>query len=97
MAIAHCTSQVIDPAELPPDASQTLYLERLPQDLSKRELAHIFRPFEGYAVSSIKRSKVWQSKSLSVGLKDVPVSMPARSHHMSRSCLMDRLLLLVLA
>ncbi|KAK9838237.1 hypothetical protein WJX84_007093 [Apatococcus fuscideae] len=44
---------VIDPVELPPDASQTLYLERLPQDLSKRELAHIFRPFEGYATTRV--------------------------------------------
>ena len=47
---AACMVQAIDPAELPPDASTTLYLERLPQDVTKRELAHIFRPFEGYAV-----------------------------------------------
>lgn len=33
---------------LPPDASSTLYVEGLPADSSKREVAHIFRPFVGY-------------------------------------------------
>ncbi|XP_065632175.1 RNA-binding protein 2 isoform X1 [Quercus suber] len=33
---------------LPPDASNTLYVEGLPPDSSKREVAHIFRPFVGY-------------------------------------------------
>ncbi|CAL5209412.1 unnamed protein product [Lathyrus oleraceus] len=33
---------------LPPDASCTLYVEGLPSDSTKREVAHIFRPFVGY-------------------------------------------------
>ncbi|XP_057427332.1 RNA-binding protein 2-like isoform X2 [Lotus japonicus] len=33
---------------LPPDASSTLYVEGLPSDCTKREVAHIFRPFVGY-------------------------------------------------
>ncbi|KAF3445530.1 hypothetical protein FNV43_RR10706 [Rhamnella rubrinervis] len=33
---------------LPPDASSTLYVEGLPPDSTKREVAHIFRPFVGY-------------------------------------------------
>ncbi|KAH9691658.1 nuclear speckle RNA-binding protein A [Citrus sinensis] len=33
---------------LPPDASSTLYVEGLPADSTKREVAHIFRPFVGY-------------------------------------------------
>ncbi|KAG2665627.1 hypothetical protein I3760_15G016300 [Carya illinoinensis] len=33
---------------LPPDASNTLYVEGLPSDSTKREVAHIFRPFVGY-------------------------------------------------
>lgn len=35
-------------APLPPDASSTLYVEGLPPDSSRREVAHIFRPFVGY-------------------------------------------------
>ncbi|XP_034229798.1 RNA-binding protein 2-like isoform X1 [Prunus dulcis] len=35
-------------AHLPPDASNTLYVEGLPPDSTKREVAHIFRPFVGY-------------------------------------------------
>ncbi|XP_024923814.1 RNA-binding protein 2 [Ziziphus jujuba] len=33
---------------LPPDASNTLYVEGLPPDSTRREVAHIFRPFVGY-------------------------------------------------
>ncbi|KAK1366418.1 RNA-binding protein 2-like [Heracleum sosnowskyi] len=33
---------------LPPDASQTLFVEGLPANCSRREVAHIFRPFVGY-------------------------------------------------
>ncbi|WJX66147.1 DNA-binding proteins Bright/BRCAA1/rbp1 [Trifolium repens] len=35
-------------ALLPPDASPTLYIEGLPSDCTRREVAHIFRPFVGY-------------------------------------------------
>lgn len=37
--------------QLPPDAVQTLYVDGMPLDITKREMAHIFRPFEGYRVS----------------------------------------------
>ncbi|XVF64364.1 hypothetical protein PTKIN_Ptkin09bG0163800 [Pterospermum kingtungense] len=37
-----------DTVPLPPDASNTLYVEGLPPDSTKREVAHIFRPFVGY-------------------------------------------------
>nr|DAD22574.1 TPA_asm: hypothetical protein HUJ06_024037 [Nelumbo nucifera] len=33
---------------LPPDASNTLFVEGLPLDSTHREVAHIFRPFLGY-------------------------------------------------
>ncbi|CAN6439010.1 unnamed protein product [Victoria cruziana] len=33
---------------LPPDASNTLFIEGLPTDSTQREVAHIFRPFLGY-------------------------------------------------
>ncbi|KAL3373352.1 hypothetical protein AABB24_005379 [Solanum stoloniferum] len=33
---------------LPHGASSTLYIEGLPLDISRREVAHIFRPFAGY-------------------------------------------------
>ncbi|XP_004290545.1 PREDICTED: protein WHI3 [Fragaria vesca subsp. vesca] len=35
-------------APLPPDATNTLYIEGLPPDSTRREVAHIFRPFVGY-------------------------------------------------
>ncbi|XP_022773360.1 RNA-binding protein 2-like isoform X3 [Durio zibethinus] len=37
-----------DTVPLPPDASNTLYVEGLPPDSTMREVAHIFRPFVGY-------------------------------------------------
>ncbi|KAI4384858.1 hypothetical protein MLD38_002957 [Melastoma candidum] len=37
-----------DEAPLPPDASSTLYVEGLPSNCTRREVAHIFRPFLGY-------------------------------------------------
>ncbi|CAH8389967.1 unnamed protein product [Eruca vesicaria subsp. sativa] len=33
---------------LPPDASNTLFVEGLPSNCSRREVSHIFRPFLGY-------------------------------------------------
>ncbi|XP_028790830.1 RNA-binding protein 1 isoform X1 [Neltuma alba] len=33
---------------LPPDATNTLYVEGLPSNCTRREVAHIFRPFVGY-------------------------------------------------
>ncbi|KAK8643142.1 hypothetical protein V6N13_012451 [Hibiscus sabdariffa] len=37
-----------DTIPLPPDASNTLYVEGFPPDSTRREVAHIFRPFVGY-------------------------------------------------
>ncbi|CAI9115693.1 OLC1v1016670C1 [Oldenlandia corymbosa var. corymbosa] len=48
---SHLPDEVARPRDtlpLPPDASSTLYIEGLPSDSSKREVAHIFRPFVGY-------------------------------------------------
>eukprot|EP00873_Tetraselmis_striata_P037816 jgi/Tetstr1/458080/TSEL_044587.t1 len=43
---------------LPHDAVDSLYVEGLPVDISKREVAHIFRPFEGFqSVRMIPKSK----------------------------------------
>lgn len=42
------TRQGRETQTLPPDASNTLYVEGLPPDSTKREVAHIFRPFVGY-------------------------------------------------
>ncbi|KAJ4954217.1 hypothetical protein NE237_031049 [Protea cynaroides] len=36
------------PPPLPPDASNTLFVEGLSPDCTRREVAHIFRPFLGY-------------------------------------------------
>ncbi|RWW50461.1 hypothetical protein BHE74_00043272, partial [Ensete ventricosum] len=33
---------------LPPDASNTLFVEGLPSDCTRREVSHIFRPFVGF-------------------------------------------------
>ena len=39
------------PAEdLPSEACNTLYLANLPSDVTKREVSHILRPFEGFQV-----------------------------------------------
>jgi hypothetical protein len=37
-----------EPHPLPPDVSNTLYVEGLPSNCSRREVSHIFRPFVGY-------------------------------------------------
>lgn len=34
--------------QLPPDASNTLFVEGLPTDCTRREAAHVFRPFIGF-------------------------------------------------
>ena len=36
------------PLNVPANAVETLYVDDIPMDMSKRELAHIFRPFGGY-------------------------------------------------
>ncbi len=51
---------------LPHDACPTLYSEGFPADVSKRELAHIFRPFDGYKGIRlvIKDSKKYSGQKL---------------------------------
>lgn len=44
-AMARSGSEILP---LPPDASNTLYIEGLPPNSTRREVAHIFRPFVGY-------------------------------------------------
>lgn len=39
--------------DLPQDAASTLYVDGLPEEMTKRELAHIFRGFEGYQVGAL--------------------------------------------
>lgn len=36
------------PFEIPPNATDTIYVDNLPKDVTQRELSHIFRPFRGF-------------------------------------------------
>lgn len=38
---------------LPRDATATLYVEGIPDDASEREMAHLFRPFDGFEVARL--------------------------------------------
>lgn len=38
---------------LPRDATATLYVEGIPSDASERELAHLFRPFDGFEAARL--------------------------------------------
>merc|ERR1719253_492373 len=40
--------------QLPRDASSTLYVEGLPSDATEREVANVFRRFEGHGYQSIR-------------------------------------------
>ena len=57
-AIVLCSSLEAPPEkdmsleDLPPEACKTLYLTNLPPDITKREVSHILRPFEGFQVCS---------------------------------------------
>lgn len=42
---------------LPVDAAETLYVDNMTMDVTKREMAHIFRPFEGFKVGQLKDSR----------------------------------------
>lgn len=35
---------------LPMDAAETLYVDNMTMDVNRREMAHVFRPFEGFKV-----------------------------------------------
>ena len=56
--------QGYDADALPKDASETVFVDNLPEDITRRELAHIFRPFAGFKV----RCCGWCLKGWAVGL-----------------------------
>ena len=35
---------------LPVEAAETLYVDNMTMDVTRREMAHVFRPFEGFKV-----------------------------------------------
>lgn len=41
-------AEQVQPATLPANAVETLYVDDVPKDMSRRELSHIFRPFGGF-------------------------------------------------
>jgi RNA recognition motif-containing protein len=49
---------------LPPDASNTLYVEGVPTDATEREVSHIFRPYAGFSSLRIlqKESKQYPNR-----------------------------------
>lgn len=36
---------------LPAEAAETLYVDNMPMDVNRREMSHVFRPFEGFKVT----------------------------------------------
>ena len=51
--------------KVPPNATNTIYVEGLPTDATEREVSHIFRPFRGYkSVRLIPRDKGPEGKVL---------------------------------
>ncbi|KAI5075584.1 hypothetical protein GOP47_0009660 [Adiantum capillus-veneris] len=50
-------------APLPPDASPTLFVEGLPSDCTRREAAHVFRPFFGFKEVRLVRKEGKRSGS----------------------------------
>ena len=52
LSLSLCAQPNYMSAQLPRDASSTLYVEGLPSDATEREVAHIFRRFEGHVPSS---------------------------------------------
>lgn len=52
------------PADLPANASQTLYVDDVPLDMQKRELCHIFRPFGGFKVCALTLWVEWHMCAL---------------------------------
>ncbi|GFZ00352.1 nucleic acid/nucleotide binding protein [Actinidia rufa] len=54
---AHDTRPPLGTLPLPPCASSTIYVEGFPPDITRREVAHIFRPFVGYKEVRLVRKK----------------------------------------
>jgi len=51
---------------LPPDAASTLYVDGIPADITRREFAHVFRPFDGYKGSRVVIKERENGKSMQV-------------------------------
>ncbi|CAD7700550.1 unnamed protein product [Ostreobium quekettii] len=51
---------------LPPDAASTLYVDGIPADISRREFAHVFRPYDGYKGSRVVIKERENGKSMQV-------------------------------
>ncbi|CAI9291530.1 unnamed protein product [Lactuca saligna] len=63
---------------LPADASSTLYIEGLPPNCTRREVAHIFRPFVGYKeVRLVSKESKHQRNGDPVVISFVDFSTPA--------------------
>lgn len=54
-------SPVPDQMGLPASATETLYVEDVPTDMTKRELSHIFRPFGGFKVRAYNSTAICYS------------------------------------
>jgi len=48
---------------LPHDASSTLYIEGLPSDATEREVAHVFRKYEGLGFQSVRMRAIESNKT----------------------------------
>merc|ERR550537_1099267 len=48
---------------LPPEATSTLYIEGLPSDATEREVAHVFRRFEGLGFQSVRMRAIESNKT----------------------------------
>ncbi|KAL0695043.1 hypothetical protein Bca4012_062223 [Brassica carinata] len=62
---------------LPPDASNTLFVEGLPSNCSRREVSHIFRPFLGYKEARLVTKETKQRNGDPVVLCFVDFENPA--------------------
>ena len=48
---------------LPPEASSTLYIEGLPTDATEREVAHVFRRYEGAGFQSVRMRPIESARN----------------------------------
>lgn len=55
-----------DELRLPPDAAPTLYVDGIPADITRREFAHVFRPYDGYKGSRVVMKERETGKSMQV-------------------------------
>ncbi|KAL3754224.1 hypothetical protein ACJRO7_001461 [Eucalyptus globulus] len=66
-------------APLPPDATNTLFVEGLPPKCSRREVSHIFRPFVGYKEVRLVNKESRQTGKNPVMLCFVDFASPAHA------------------